>query len=131
MPLRRFIPHVILVAVVLCSFAVSAAAAVATPLPDGANDFNSPGFVVRHAWLKFGFLATEPFRGHLTAAEEDTKVARFFALNGQINDEERIVGDPASDAGSRALALDDRHDLVLVFSDQHVEQADHALAQVR
>src|SRR4051794_32665490 len=104
MPLRRFTPHTILVALVLCSLAVSVAGAMATPLPDGPNDFNSPGFVVRHAWLKFGYLATEPFRGSLTAAEEDTKVARFFALNGQINDEERIVGDPASDASAAQQA---------------------------
>src|SRR5438046_6751129 len=97
MPLRRFIPHAIVVAVVLCSLAVSGVAAIATPLPDGQNDFNSPGFVVRHAWAKFGFLATQPFRDRLTAAEEDAKVARFFALNGQIADEERVAGDPAAD----------------------------------
>ena len=97
MPLRRFTPHAIVLAVVLCSLAVSVAGAMATPLPDGPNDFNSPGFVVRHAWLKFGFLATEPFRGHLSASEEDEKVGRFFQLNGQIADEERIAGDAVGD----------------------------------
>src|SRR5437588_2845837 len=104
MPLRRFIPHAIVLAVVLSSLAASVGGAMATPLPDGPNDFNSPGFVVRHAWLKFGYLATEPFRGRLTDAEEDTKVARFFALNGQINGDERIVGDPASDASAAERA---------------------------
>src|SRR5438552_13403730 len=98
MPLRRFLPHAIVVTVVLSSLGVSVAGAMATPLPDGPNDFNSPGFVVRHAWLKFGFLATEPFRRHLSTTEEDAKLSRFFALNGQIDDEERIVGDPTSDA---------------------------------
>src|SRR5205823_12463339 len=98
MPLRRFTPHAIVLAAVLCSLAVSVAGAMATPLPDGPNDFNSPGFVVQHAWLKFGFLATQPFRHHLSASEEDAKVGRFFQLNGRIDDEERIVGDPASDA---------------------------------
>ena len=100
MPLRRFVPHTIVLAVVLCSFTAATAGAMATPLPDGPNDFNSPGFVVRHAWLKFGFLATEPFRDHLSASQEDAKVARFFALNGQIADHERVVGDPATDASA-------------------------------
>ena len=61
--LRRFVPHAILVALVLFSFACSSALAVALPLPDGENDFNSPGFVVRHSWVKFAMLATRPLRG--------------------------------------------------------------------
>src|SRR5690242_9786044 len=92
MPRRRFLPHLIVAAVLLFAFAASSGAAVAMPLPDGPNDYNSPGFVVRHAWLKFGYLATEPFRGKLSRREEDAKVARYFHLNEQIADDEQTAG---------------------------------------
>jgi hypothetical protein len=88
----------------LSAFAAAMSAAAFVPLPDGANDFNSPGFVVRHAWVKFALLATRPVRGELSRREEDAKVARFFALNELIAREERIAGDPQSAASVAADA---------------------------
>lgn len=89
---------------VLVAVASSAAAAAFVPLPGGANEFNSPGFVVRHAWVKFALVATRPVGGELSRQDEDAKVARFFALNGLIAQQERITGDPQSDARAAADA---------------------------
>jgi hypothetical protein len=89
---------------VLVAVASSAVAAAFVPLPDGANEFNSPGFVVRHAWVKFALVATRPVSGELSRQDEDARVARFFALNGLIAQQERIAGDPQSDAGATADA---------------------------
>ncbi len=83
-------------ALVAIAFAWAVPAAFLAPLPDGANDFNSPGFVARHSWTKFALLATRPFAGTPSRAEEDAKVARFFDLNAAIADQGRIAGDPAS-----------------------------------
>lgn len=89
---------------VLVAVASSAVAAAFVPLPDGANEFNSPGFVVRHAWVKFALVATRPVSGELSRQDENARVARFFALNRLIAQQERIVGDPQSDAGAAADA---------------------------
>ena len=59
-------PLAVFATLVVTSLASSAAAAAFVPLPDGANEFNSPGFVVRHAWVKFALVATRPLRGELS-----------------------------------------------------------------
>lgn len=101
---RQLVPAGVFAGLVLLSLAWSAAAAALVPLPDGANDFNSPGFVVRHAWVKFALVATRPVRGEMSRQDEDGKVARFFALNGLIAQQERIAGDPQSAASVAADA---------------------------
>lgn len=101
---RRFVPHAVLAAIVLLAATSSTALAVALSLPDGANDFNSPGFLVRHSWVKFAMLATRPLRGDLSRAQEDAKVARFFELNQLIAAQEKIAGDPASAPNAAAAA---------------------------
>lgn len=88
----------------LVAIAMSSVAAVVVPLADGSNEFNSPGFVVRHAWVKFALLAARHLRGTMSRSEEDAAVARFFALNGLIAQEERIAGDAQSAAGVAADA---------------------------
>ncbi len=107
MPRSRFLPHLIVAAVLVFAFAASSGAAMAMPLPDGPNDYNSPGFVVRHAWLKFGYLAMEPFRGKLSRAQEDAKVSRYFELNKLIADDEQTAGDPTGDPAAVAAARAD------------------------
>jgi hypothetical protein len=92
---RRW-PALIFAVLLLASIAGSTAAAAFVPLPNGPNDFNSPGFIVRHAWVKFALIAIRPIRGDPSRGEEDTAVARFFKLNGLIADQERIAGDPQS-----------------------------------
>jgi hypothetical protein len=89
----------------LSAAAWSSAAALLTPLPDGPNDFNAPGFVVRHAWVKFGMLLSRPFRGELNAQEQDAKVARYFELNRLVQERERVAGDADGGADARAAAL--------------------------
>jgi hypothetical protein len=84
--------------------AASMMIARAVPLPDGDDDYNAPGFVVRHAWVKFASIAVRPFREELTAAEEDERVARFFELNDLVDYNERIAGDPTTDPGLAAEA---------------------------
>jgi hypothetical protein len=74
------------------------------PLPNGADQFNSPGFVVRHGGVKFLWIAASPFREDLSREEEDAKVTRFFELNARIRDDERTAGDPASGADDVAAA---------------------------
>ncbi len=103
---RRFVPHAIFAALLLFSFGWSSVAAVAASLPDGPNDFNSPGFIVRHAWVKFAYLAVRPLRGDLSEAQKDARVARFFELNRLIDQQDRIAGDPASTGADAASARD-------------------------
>ncbi len=103
-PIRRFIPHAILVALVALSFGCSTALVTSLPLPNGENDFNSPGFIVRHSWVKFAMLATQPIRGKPSTAEENAMVARFFELNGLIANAERVAGDPNSSPADAAAA---------------------------
>ena len=101
---RRFVPHAIFAALLLSAIAWSTAAAALVPLPDGPNDFNSPGFVVRHAWLKFAYLGVHPPGSTLTEPEKDATIARFFELNRLIEEQDRIAGDPASDAQAADVA---------------------------
>lgn len=115
---RRRLPLAVFGALVFTSLASSLAVAALAPLPDGPNDFNAPGFVVRHAWVKFALLATRPLRGEMTRGEEDATVSRFFALNALIAQQERIAGDPSSapafaaDARAASAALrSERRDL--------------------
>jgi hypothetical protein len=100
----RIVPAAAFAALVILAIACSTAAAAFTPLPDGSNDFNSPGFVVRHAWVKFALIATRPVRGQISRPDEDADVARFFTLNGLIAQQERIAGDPQSAASVAADA---------------------------
>lgn len=101
---RRPVPQTVFATLVLFAIGWSAVAALLAPLPDGASDFNSPGFVVRHAWLKFAYLAARPIRGDLSEAEKDAEVARFFELNRLVEADDRVAGDPASDSGTAAAA---------------------------
>jgi hypothetical protein len=80
------------------SVAAGIALSRALPLPDGEHDYNGPGFVVRHAWVKFGLLLTTPLRDDLSRGEEDARIARFFELNLRIGELERTASDPAVDA---------------------------------
>ncbi len=88
----------------MTAIAGSTTVAAIAPLPNGANDFNSPEFVVRHAWVKFALIATTPLRGDLSREQEDTRVARFFRLNTQIAEQQRIAGDPQSAPAVAAAA---------------------------
>jgi len=110
---RRFVPHAVLAAIVLLAATSSTALAMALPLPNGANDFNSPGFFVRHSWVKFAMLATRPLRGDLSRAQEDAKVARFFELNRLIAEQEKIAGDPASAPDAAAAVKAQAQDAAL------------------
>jgi len=91
--------------VVLGALAWSIPAAVIAPLPDGPNDFNAPGFVVRHAWVKFAMLLSQPFRATLSEREKDADVARYFELNRLIAEQEQTAGDPDATAEAHASAL--------------------------
>jgi hypothetical protein len=102
---RRFAPHAVLLLAVVLALGAGFALAAALPLPDGPNDFNSPGFVIRHAWLKFAYLG-DPFRRELSEQEKDTRVARYFELNSDIAGLEREAGDPANAAPM--VAADER-----------------------
>ena len=93
--LRRFVPHLVVASAVAVAFAASTSIALAMALPDD-DHYNSPGFIVRHAWMKFAYLAASPFRDGLSEAEREARVARFFELNGLIAENERVAGDPAS-----------------------------------
>ncbi len=111
-------PHAILLVIVVSAAIASLLVSRAVPLPDGGDDYNAPGFVVRHAWVKFADIATRPLRDELSAFDEQTRVTRFFELNDLIDFDERIAGDPstepalAAEARDRAEAYrDERHDL--------------------
>jgi len=96
---RRFAAHAVLLLAVALAFGAGFALAATLPLPDGPNDFNSPGFIVRHSWLKFAYLG-DPFRRDLSEQEKDARVARYFELNGEIEDLERDAGDPTTSAAT-------------------------------
>ncbi|TAK70961.1 MAG: hypothetical protein EPO22_01445 [Dehalococcoidia bacterium] len=102
---RRFVPHAIIAFVLLAALAWSIPLGMFFPLPDGPDDFNSPGFVIRHSWVKFAYVATEPFRGSLSEQEKSAKVARYFQLNRLIADDEQVAGNPDAHATARASAL--------------------------
>ena len=100
-PFSRFVPHAVLVAMAaLCALAAIGVAS-AVPLP-GGDEYNSPGYIVRHAWTKYAYLAGAPFRDDLSREQEDARLARFFELNAQIRDGERVAGDPATDEATAA-----------------------------
>jgi hypothetical protein len=104
--LPRIVPHAILLTIVALAATASLLIARAIPLPNGPDDYNAPGFVARHAWVKFAAVIVRPFRDDLSASEKQTRVARFFELNDLINYNERIAGDPetAPDLRTEALA---------------------------
>lgn len=95
---RRFVPHAILAALTAGTLAASGATAYAAPLPDSSQEYNSAGFVLRHAWMKYAYDATAPFRDDLTRSEEDARLVRYFELNALVLEGERTAGD-ASLAG--------------------------------
>ncbi len=103
----RFVPHAILSAIAVGAVVTAAAAAYLAPLPDGENEYNAAGFVVKHAWVKFALILTTPLRDDLTRAEEDAKLARFFELNALIAKRERTAGDPATDESAASAASDE------------------------
>lgn len=105
-PSRRFLPHAIVASVVALALLAGAGLAVAAPLP-GPDNFNSPGFIVQHAWVKFAYQAVAPFRHDLSEQQQSERVARYFELNGQIAQQEQTAGDPASDAEAVARANDE------------------------
>lgn len=107
MRIRRYTPHAVFSTVVALAAALSIGAAALIPLPTGVNDFNSPGFIARHSWEKYGPLLARPFRAELDEAERSARVARFFELNQQINEERRAASDPALSEEDLAQA-DDR-----------------------
>ncbi len=112
---RRLVPHVILIAIVIAALAAAGELARALPLPNEPDDFNSPGFVVRHAWVKFGFLFGRMFRGDLNRAQQDTLVARFFELNRSIEREEQQAGDSTTPAATVAA---NEHDLTALRAER-------------
>ncbi|HXK33088.1 MAG TPA: hypothetical protein VNM91_03630 [Dehalococcoidia bacterium] len=103
-PLAKLLPHAVLALLVAASLGIGAAAAAVTPLPDGKDDFNTLGFTVRHAWVRFALAATAPFRDDLSRAEEDALVGRFFELNARITEQERIASDATASPGAAAAA---------------------------
>jgi len=110
--MRRLVLALFLYAAVCAAgLAWSVPVALALPLPDGPDDFNSAGFTVRHSWVKFAAVLGRPLAGSPSRAEEDRLVARFFALNRDIAAQERIAGDPnsppqqAADAAAAADAM--------------------------
>jgi hypothetical protein len=109
----RFMPHAVLATIVALSASASLLAARALPLPDGADDYNAPAFVINHAWTKFAYLAGDPLRDDLSTEDEDARVARFFELNDLIAFNDRVAADPltspalAAEARDRAAAYRD------------------------
>ncbi len=97
----RFVPHAIIALIIGMSALGGAGAAVAAPLADGEHDYNSPAFFVRHSWVKFAWVAASPFRNDLTFAEEDGRIARFLALNAQIDVARRTAADPSAASAAR------------------------------
>jgi hypothetical protein len=103
----RFIPHAIFAALVVFAIGWAAILTALVPLPDGPNDFNSPGFIVKHSWVKFALLATRPVRGEPSGAEEDALVARFFDLNQRIERDEQTGGQGCSTPEQASAARED------------------------
>lgn len=106
-PLAKLLPHAIFALLLAASLAAGAAAAALTPLPDGQDDFNTLGFIVRHAWVRFAIAATAPLRDDLSRAEQDALVARFFELNARIAEQERVASDATSSPAAAAAARDE------------------------
>lgn len=101
---RRFVPHAILAALTGGALAASGATAYAAPLPDSGQEYNSAGFVLRHAWMKYAYDATSPFRDDLTRSEEDARLVRYFELNALLLGRERTAGDASLAGDARAAA---------------------------
>lgn len=108
---RRLVPHLLLFAVLALAMGCATLTTSALPLPRAGHDFNALGFTVRHAWVRFALIVTEPFREDLSAAERDAHVSRFFELSGLIREQERIAGDLASsqDAVEDAQMMSSRY----------------------
>jgi hypothetical protein len=102
----RFVPHAVLAAIIIAAATAALVIARAVPLSDGDDDYNAPGFVVRHAWVKFADIAMRPFRNGLSVFDEDTRVARFFELNDLVDFNERIAGDPSTEPALAEEARD-------------------------
>jgi hypothetical protein len=114
----RFIPHAILATLAVLALSLALFASQALSLPDGDDDFNTPGFVVTHSWVKFAAIAVDPFQADVSPLEEEQQVARFFELNDLIALDERAAVDPTASAAARAEAAlrqqdsyDERRDL--------------------
>jgi len=84
-------------AIVATAMAVGIIGARMIALP-GEDSYNVPGFLARHAWVKFAAVAADPLRGDLSPSEEDARLARFFQINDLIQLDERRAGDPAMPA---------------------------------
>jgi hypothetical protein len=125
---RRFIPHAILLVVVLLAVAAGFALNAVVPLPTGANDFNSPGFIVRHVWLKFAYLA-DPFRAELTESQKTARVARYFELNGMIAVKEQEEGDPTT--APATAAADEQQVVVLSRERDDIENSVQVILEGR
>jgi hypothetical protein len=95
-PYTRFAPHLALVLLLAAAACASVVAALAAPLPDRREEYNTVGFVVRHSWVKFAWVMARPFRDDPSPEEEAATVARFFDLNDRIALDERIAGDAAT-----------------------------------
>jgi hypothetical protein len=103
----RFVPHAIFAALVVFAIAWAAVLTAIVPLPDGPNDFNSPGFIVKHSWVKFALLATRPLRGTPSRAHEDALVARFFDLSRRIEQDRQSGSDGCAPAAQAESARED------------------------
>jgi hypothetical protein len=93
---RRFVPHAVLLLAATIALVAGVAAAAVVPLPNRRDDFNSPGFIVRHAWTKYALIATSPLRADLSSQEKEQLVRRYFDLTARIERVEREAGDPAT-----------------------------------
>jgi hypothetical protein len=71
--------------------------------------------------VKFAAAGTAPFRDDLSEVEEDARVARFFELNQQIADAERVAGDPEADP--RAIQDAREQSLALRAERQRIENS--------
>lgn len=89
---------------VLLALAWAVPAALLMPMPSPGEDYNTAGFLIRHSWVKFARVATDPWRADLSAEEEDARVRRFFELNELIGAQERVAGDPESAAADATAA---------------------------
>jgi hypothetical protein len=102
--MRRFGPQLVFLCLIVAAFGWSVPAAVLAPLPQPGRDYNTAGFLVRHSWVKFALVATDPLRADLSREEEDRRVARFFQLNALIAERERVAGEETSQPEARESA---------------------------
>jgi hypothetical protein len=102
---RRFVPHGVLAVVLGTALMIGAAGAWAVTLPNGDEAYNTAGFVVQHAWVKFAGVLAEPLSDDPSREDEDALIARFIELNRAIPTEERTAGDPASSGEAAEVAL--------------------------